>query len=111
MATRSKILRIQITATDPETLGALLSEYRLHLFGGGPKRDEGGTVSVHALVPEDQVKGLKKYAVKIDILDADAGATARARQKEVGKGDPFVGKNRVPRGLGRKLKEGGRGVS
>jgi hypothetical protein len=111
MATRSKILRIQITAANPETLGALLGEYRLHLFGGGPKRDEGGTVSVHALVPEDQVKGLNKYGVTIDILDADAVATARARQKQVGKGNRFKGKNRVPRGLGRKVKEGGRGVS
>lgn len=111
MATRSKILRIQITAADPETLGALLREHRLYLFGGGPKRHEGGTVGLHALVSEDQVKRLKKYGVKIDILDADAGATARARQKEVGKGNPFVGKNRVPRGLGRKVKEGGHDVS
>jgi hypothetical protein len=111
MATRDKILRILITAADRDALNEVFREHRLDLLGGGPKQGEGGAVSVQALVPEEQVKRLKTYRVKIDILDADAAASGRARQRQFGKGNRFAGKNRVPRGLGRKIREGGRGLS
>lgn len=110
MAMRSRILRILITAPDDRALGALLGEQRLDTLDT-PKRREDGAVTVQALVSEDRVGRLKEYGVTIGVLDRDAGATGRARQKQVGKGNRFEGKNRVPRGLGRKVKEGGRDVS
>ena len=106
MASQDKILRILITAKDADALLALLRENELDLSCGGPKQLESGAVSVEAYVPEEQVNKLKKYGVKIDILD-DASATALKRHKEVGHGNRFQGENRVPRGLGRKMKESG----
>lgn len=99
-----KILRILITAPDKQTLTALLSENPLDLGCAGPQRQESGAVSVEAYVPEARIERLRRYAAKIDVLD-DASATARERQKEVGRGNRFEGENRVPRGQGRKVKE------
>jgi hypothetical protein len=110
MPSPDKILRLLITARDAETLRALLREHPLDLSCGGPKQHEGGAVSVEAYVPENQVDRLRQHGMKIDILD-DASATARARQAEVGQGNRFAGENRVPRGLGRKVKGDGHDLS
>ena len=104
MAANDKILRILITARDKQTLSALLRENPLDLACAGPRRQKEG-VGVEAYVPESQLDRLRRHAVKIDILD-DASATARARQEEVGRGNRFEGEHRVPRGVGRKVKEG-----
>jgi hypothetical protein len=103
MAERDKIMRILIVAKDAQTLRVLLEEQRLDLACAGPQQQEGGAVSVEAYVPEPQMERLAQYGAKVEVLD-DASATARERQKEVGRGNRFEGKNRVPRGLGRKLK-------
>jgi hypothetical protein len=107
MAMQSKTLRVLITARDDRALAALLADHRLDTLGT-PQRQEGGAVTVQALVSADRVDRLKEPGVTIGVLDRDAGATGRARQKQVGKGNRFTGKNSVPRGLGRKVKEGGR---
>jgi hypothetical protein len=98
-------MRILITAKDGDTLRALLRGRELDLACGGPKQREGGAVSIEAYVPEDRIDQLRVPGVKIDIL-GDETATARERQKQVGKGNRFEG-GVVPRGLGRKVKEGG----
>lgn len=104
MPDNEKILRILITAKDKAALSALLREHELDLACAAPRRRDGGAVSVEAYVPESRLERLRQYEVKVDILD-DASATARARQKEVGQGNRFAGDNKVPRGLGRKVKE------
>ncbi|MEO6191739.1 MAG: hypothetical protein ABIS20_01915 [Thermoanaerobaculia bacterium] len=104
MPTEEKILRILITTREEQALRVLLRENPLDLSCGGPQRHPGGAVSVEAYVPEHQLERLRRYEAKIDILD-DASATARERQKEVGEGNRFEGEKRVPRGLGRKVKE------
>jgi hypothetical protein len=99
-----RILHLLITAPDKRVLSILLRDNPLDLSCGGAKRGKDGTViTVEAFVPEEQVDRLRKYGVKVDVLD-DATATARERQKEVGKGNRFLGENKVPRGLGRKVK-------
>jgi hypothetical protein len=104
MPTEEKILRVLISTREEQALRALLREHPLDLSCGGPRRHEGGGVSVEAYVPEPQLERLRRYPVKIDVLD-DASATARERRKEVGEGNRFEGEARVPRGLGRKVKE------
>lgn len=99
-----RILRIRITARDRETLSALLRENRLDLGCAGPKRREGGTVTLEAFVREGQLEGLRRYKVEIEVIE-DATAKGRERQKEVGKGNRFEG-GKAPRGLGRKIRDG-----
>jgi hypothetical protein len=100
-----EVMRILITAKDGNTLRALLRGRELDLNCGGPKEREGGAFSIEAYVPEDRIDELRVPGVKIDIL-GDETATARERQKQVGKGNRFEG-GVVPRGQGRKVKEGG----
>lgn len=103
MPTQDKVLRILITAKDESAMRKLLLEKQLDLSCGGPKRLESGAIVVEAYVSEQEVERLKKYGVKIDVL-GDESEALRARQKEVGKGNRFQGKERVPKGLGRKVK-------
>lgn len=102
----TKVMRILITARDAAALSALLREHLLDMSCGGPRKDRSGIVRVEAYVPEDRIERLKRDGVTIDIIE-DATAAVRARQQEVGKGNRFEGENRVPRGLGRKIKDGG----
>ena len=105
MAEPKETMRILITAQDANTLRALLRGRELDLSCGGPKQREGGAVSIEAYVPEDQIDQLRVKGVKIDVL-GDETATVRERQKQVGKGNRFEG-GVVPRGQGRKVKDGG----
>jgi hypothetical protein len=69
------------------------------------RKDEIATVEV--FVPEALLARVRERGLKVQVL-YDASARGRERQKEVGKGNRFEGKNRVPKGLGVKTKEGGR---
>jgi hypothetical protein len=100
-----RILRILITAREKEALSTLLRENALDLSCGGPKRREGGVITLEAFVPEAELDRLRRYPVQIDVIE-DASAKGRERQKEVGKGNRFEGK-KVPRGLGWKVKDDG----
>jgi hypothetical protein len=101
--TGTHLLRVRITAKDPDALKKLLSENALDLSCGGPKRLEGRIV-LEAFVPEDRLDGLRRYPVEIDVIE-DATAKGLERQKEVGKGNRFEG-GKLPHGLGRKPKGG-----
>jgi hypothetical protein len=100
-----RILRILITVREKEALTTLLRENPLDLSCGGPRRRADGVITVEAFVPEDELDRLRRYPVQIDVLE-DASATGRERQKEVGQGNRFEG-NKIPRGLGRKIKDDG----
>src|SRR4051794_30766213 len=104
MATaRTRIVRIRVTAPDAATLHRVVAESELDAACGGAKRDERGVASIDAYAARDQIARLEAQGVTVEVLDADALATARARQREVGQGNRFEGQNRVPRGLGKKI--------
>jgi hypothetical protein len=102
----SRVMRILITARDPAVLSALLREHPLDMGCAGPRMDRTGTVRTDAYVPEDQIERLKRDGLTIEIL-RDETAAIKAAQEQMGKGNRFEGENRVPRGLGRKIKDGG----
>jgi hypothetical protein len=105
MPDQEKIVRVLITAPDKASLTAVLREQQADFACAAQRRHETGAVSVEAYVPESRLDALRRYPVKIDLLE-DASATARARQAEVGRGNRYAEKNAVPRGLGRKIKDG-----
>ena len=100
-----KVMRILITTRDADVLTGLLREHPIDMACGGPRRNREGAVTVEAYVPEAKIERLKRDGLTIDIIEDWTAATI-ARQQEVGKGNRFEGENRVPRGLGRKVKEG-----
>jgi hypothetical protein len=103
MATR--VMRILITTRDAAALNALLREHPLDTCCSGPRRDKSGIIRTDAYVPEDQIERLKRDGLTIEVI-RDETAAIRAAQEQVGKGNRFKGENRVPRGLGRKIKDG-----
>jgi hypothetical protein len=99
-------MRILITTRDRATLTALLREQPIDTGCAGPRIDRSGTIRVDAYVPEDQIDRLRRDGITIEIV-RDETAAIRAAQEQVGKGNRFEGDNRVPRGLGRKIRDGG----
>jgi hypothetical protein len=65
---------------------------------------EGDIVSLDVFVEEHVVADIDEKDLKVKVL-FDASARGRERQKEVGKGNRFLGAQRIPLGLGIKTRE------
>ncbi|GAA2716470.1 MULTISPECIES: hypothetical protein [Streptomyces] len=98
-----KILRVRVTAKDAETLRALLRDERPDV-GGRPRTAADGSVGIDAYVPAEKAAALEHPGVTVRVV-ADATATGKARQAEVGEGDRFADPSAVPRGLGDKVED------
>ncbi|MET3988087.1 hypothetical protein [Streptomyces sp. PvR034] len=104
MSHEHTILRVRVTAKDPDTLRALLRDARPDV-GGRVGRDENGSLGFDAYVSPEKARSLPREGVTVTTLDSDATATGRARQTEVGEGDRFAPADAVPQGLARKAKD------
>jgi hypothetical protein len=108
MAAR-KVMRVLITATDRDTILALLRERKPEVAGSATILAN-GAVRINAFVLEKNVNGLKRRGVTVEVL-GDQSAITRERRKEVGKGNRFLTGDPVPHGLGVKVRDGGGHVS
>ena len=102
----SRVMRILITTRDRAALTALLRAHPIDTGCAGPRMDATGLIKVDAYVPEDEIDQLRRDGLTIEIV-RDETAAIRAAQEQVGKGNRFAGENRLPRGLGRKIRDGG----
>lgn len=100
---KKKTLHVRIEVADRDALRALPLDRMDVGCMGGVRTTETGSLVFHALVLEDVVKRIGDTA-KVDVV-ADMSKVGRERQKEVGKGNRFAGAERVPRGLGKKIRE------
>lgn len=81
----------------------LIHETPLDLDCGGPRRQDGGGVTITAFVTADDINSINR-ARDVDVIDLrDVGP---ARGADVGVGDRFKGGSLFPKGFARKLKEG-----
>ncbi|WP_030717104.1 hypothetical protein [Streptomyces sp. NRRL F-2580] len=103
MSKEYTILRVRVTAKDPDTLRALLRDTRPDV-GGRVGQDEDGSLSFDAYVSPEKAEALVREGVTVTTLE-DAAATGRARQAEVGEGDRFAPEDAVPQGLALKVKD------
>ncbi|MFF4325171.1 hypothetical protein ACGFY6_10010 [Streptomyces sp. NPDC048387] len=97
------ILRVRVTATDADTLRALLREARPDV-GGRVRQAEDGSCTIDAYVTPDEAEALEREGVTVTIVE-DATAVGRARQAEVGEGDRFAPEDALPQGLALKVKD------
>ncbi|MFG2917974.1 hypothetical protein ACGF0D_34420 [Kitasatospora sp. NPDC048298] len=95
------ILRLRVTAKDPETLRALLRDTRPDV-GGRPRVEEDGRVGIDVYAPADRIPALEREGVTVTVI-GNASEAGRAAQAEVGSGDRFAPADAVPRGLAAKL--------
>ncbi|MFI5823416.1 hypothetical protein ACIA8I_30605 [Streptomyces rishiriensis] len=100
MSSEYTTLRVRVTAEDADTLLALLREVRPDV-GGGVRRTEDGAFGIDAYVSPEQAEALDREGVVVTV-HADATATGKARQSEVGEGDRFAPGDAVPHGLALK---------
>ncbi|MEU9047112.1 MULTISPECIES: hypothetical protein [unclassified Kitasatospora] len=95
------ILRLRVTARDPETLRALLRDTRPDT-GGRPHVEADGRVGIDVYATADQVPALEREGITVT-RTGNASEAGRAAQAEVGSGDRFAPADAVPRGLAAKL--------
>ncbi|MGR4880449.1 hypothetical protein ACIPUC_13555 [Streptomyces sp. LARHCF249] len=103
MSNEYTILRVRVTARDPDTLRALLREDRPDV-GGRVHQAEDGSCTIDAYVTPDRAEALEREGVTVTVVE-DATAEGRARQAEVGEGDRFAPEDAVPQGLALKVKD------
>lgn len=103
MSNDHTILRVRVTARDPDTLRALLREAHPDV-GGRVRQAEDGSCTIDAYVTPEQGEALEREGVTVTIVE-DATATGRARQAEVAEGDRFAPEDEVPQGLALKVKD------
>jgi hypothetical protein len=78
---------------------------------GGFRKQDDGTYSLEAVVPESVLEKVKDRPVTVEIvsdLDQEAEQARQTKDPQVGEGNRFKEENRVPRGLGKKVREGSR---
>lgn len=104
MAAADKTLHVRIQADNVQALDRLpVTEMDRGCTGGIQTRPDGKVV-VEAIVKESVLKKIKDRQLKVEVL-ADVAEEGKKRQREVGRGNRFTGENRVPRGLGKKIRE------
>jgi len=104
---RSKLVHVRISVPDREALEALPLDQMDRGCTGGVKRRADGSLAFEATVLESTLKAITAKGIKVEVV-GDPLEESRKRQKEVGRGNRFAGDEWVPRGRGRKIREGER---
>ncbi|MFE4974210.1 hypothetical protein ACFRAR_19135 [Kitasatospora sp. NPDC056651] len=97
---RPDVLRLRVTARDPDVLRALLREARPDT-GGRPRLEADGSVGIDVYAPADRIPALERAGVTVTRI-GNASEAGRAAQAEVGTGDRFAAADAVPHGLAAK---------
>jgi hypothetical protein len=95
------MVKITLWVPDQKALQSVLSQARVHLDCGSPKRDADGNFIITLFAPKAQADKIATLGYKHE-LDETYGDVLEERQKEVAKGDRFKGGTIKPEGLGVK---------
>jgi hypothetical protein len=95
------MVKITLWVPDQKALQSVLSQARVHLDCGSPKRDADGNFIITLFAPKAQADKIAAVGYKHE-LDETYGDVLEERQKEVAKGDRFKGGTVKPEGLGVK---------
>jgi hypothetical protein len=109
MAPHDKKYRVRFQAPELRSLHELpLNEMDIGCMGGFRKQDD-GSYALEAVVSESVLKKVKDRPVKVEIvsdLDQEAERARQMKDRQVGEGNRFTGENWIPKGLGKKVREG-----
>lgn len=102
-----KTLHVRIRVKDYDALRRLpIAEMDTGCMGG-IRREDDGSVVFEALVRQAVLERIEEKDAALDVV-ADRSVEGPKRQKEVGRGNRFKGDDWIPRGLGKKVRDGGR---
>lgn len=105
---KGSTLWVRIVASGREALRELPAVAMDTGCTGGVRARPDGTFMLEAYVREPLLAELRRLGCKVEIL-ADAADELRRKQKQVGKGNRFSGADWIPRGVGKKIREEGKG--
>jgi len=112
MPSQDKKYRVRFRASKLEALHELpLKEMDIGCMGGFRKQDD-GSYALEGVVSEPVLEKLKdRPGVRTEILadlDEEIERASQIKDRQVGEGNRYKGENRIPRGLGKKVREGDR---
>ena len=112
MAPQEKKYRVRFRASELEALHELpLKEIDMGCMGGFRKQDD-GSYALEAVVSETVMEKVRdRQRVRVEVLadlDEEVERAKQLKDRQVGEGNRYTGENRIPKGLGRKVREGGR---
>lgn len=79
---------------------------------GGFREQEDGTYALDATVPEKLLPKLKRPAITIEVLadlEEERKRAQKIQSKQIDQANRYEGKDWIPRGLGKKIREGDAG--
>lgn len=112
MPPQDKKYRVRFRASEAEALHELpIEEMDIGCMGGFRKQDD-GSYALEAVVSERVLEKVReRRAVRVEVLadlDEEAERARQVKDRQVGEGNRYKGQDRIPRGLGKKVREGGR---
>ena len=96
-------MHVALRARSVAELMTLVRRQRLDFNCGGAVAEADGRFVLDVYVPVSKLKELKARGIEIQVI-ADATVRGRERMREVGAGNRFADRKRVPRGLGIKVR-------
>ena len=100
---REHVLRVALRARSVKELMDAVRRQRVDFNCGGAVAEPDGRFVLDVYVPVSRLEELKAQGLDVEVI-ADATVLGRERMREVGKGNRFADRKRVPRGLGVKVR-------
>jgi hypothetical protein len=109
MPPQDKKYRVRFRASELETLHELpIREMDIGCMGGF-RKEKDGSYALEAVVSERVLEKVKeRRPVRVEIisdLDEEAERAKQIKDPQVGQGNRYTGKDRIPRGLGKKVRD------
>jgi hypothetical protein len=99
-----KVFKVRIRAPSRKALEDLPIAQMDTGCTGGIRTQADGSVTLEAYVRESVLQKIRESGHTMEVL-ADVEEESEKKRQQVGKGNRFEGANRIPRGIGKKVRE------
>jgi hypothetical protein len=99
---REHVLHVALRARSAAALMNVVRRHRVDFNCGGVVAEPDGRFVLDVYVPVSRLEDLEAPGIEAEVM-ADGTVLGRERMQEVGKGNRFADRKRVPRGLGVKV--------
>src|SRR5687767_3072585 len=100
---KEHLLQVRLRARSARALMELVRRQRVDFNCGGTVPEADGRFVLDVFVPVSRLDDLKAEGIETEIV-CDSTVVGRERMREVATGNRFADKQRVPRGLGTKIR-------
>jgi hypothetical protein len=109
MPTQAKHFHVRFRAADAKDLAKLpIHQMDIGCMGGFRRQDD-GSYALEAVASDKLLAKLKRPSVTIEVLadlEEENERAKKIKSKQIDQGNRYEGKDWIPRGLGKKVREG-----